>query len=150
MADDEARAEAIRSLEHELSVTVRRIKRAMGTRARMVHPDLPAASWSILAGLHDMGPQRSSELADQFSIDKGAVSRQVSTLQDLGLIRRHPDPEDGRAQLVEITEEGARRVEEIVAQRREWYARQLDTWDSGEIAQLAALLGSYNHALDRG
>jgi DNA-binding MarR family transcriptional regulator len=149
MADDQARTDAIRSLEHELMVTVRRIKRSIGTRARMVHPELPAASWSILAGLHDHGAQRSSELADQFSIDKGAVSRQIAILEDIGLISREPDPIDGRAQLVRITADGTRRVEEVVAQRREWYERRLATWDAGELAQLASLLGSYNDALER-
>lgn len=149
MADDDARLRAIRSLEHELSVLVRRIKRSIGTRARMVHPDLPAASWSILAGLHDQGPQRSSELADQFTIDKGAVSRQVAILEELGLIAREPDPVDGRAQLVRITDEGARRVAEVQARRREWYEDRLHSWEAGDLAQLAALLGRYNDVLEK-
>lgn len=149
MADHDERTEAIRSLEHELNVIVRRIKRSMGTRARMVHPELPAASWSILAGLHDRGPQRSSELADQFSIDKGAVSRQVTILEELGLIDREPDPQDGRAQLVRITDEGTRRVEEVVAQRRQWYEARLDDWKTDDLAQLATLLESYNSVLER-
>jgi DNA-binding MarR family transcriptional regulator len=149
MADDDDRSEAIRALERELSATVRRIKRAIATRAKMVHPDLAAASWSMLAALRDDGPQRSADLADRFSIDKGAVSRQVGTLEALGLVAREPDPDDGRAQLLRITKEGARRVDDVDARRRQWYQGRLSEWGADEIGQLAKILGAYNQALDR-
>ncbi|HEX7739565.1 MAG TPA: MarR family transcriptional regulator [Marmoricola sp.] len=148
MADQDARAAEIRALERELAAMVRRIKRAIATRAHMVHPELAAASWSMLASLRDDGPQRSADLSERFSIDKGAVSRQVSTLEDLGLVGREPDPDDGRAQLLRLTEEGARRVDEVDARRREWYEGRLSDWGAAEIGDLAERLGAYNRALD--
>ena len=87
MADDET----MRALEHEMGVLVRRIRRLIAERARMVHPDLSPVAYSMLMALNDSGPRRASDLVDIFSIDKGAVSRQVQALLDLGLIERSPD-----------------------------------------------------------
>ena len=46
---------------------------------------------------------RASTVADLFSIDKGAISRQVTHLIELGLIEKSRDPEDGRAWLLTAT-----------------------------------------------
>ena len=40
-------------------------------------------------------------------MDKGAVSRQVQHLVDLGLVDRQPDPDDGRATLLAASADGA-------------------------------------------
>ena len=48
---------------------------------------------------------RASAIAEQFDIDKGAISRQVQHLVDLGLVDRVTDPDDGRAMLVSVSDE---------------------------------------------
>ena len=100
MADDET----MRALEHEMGVLVRRIRRVIAERARMVHPDLSPVAYSMLMALNDYGPRRASDLVELFKVDKGAVSRQVQSLLELGLIERTPDPEDRRAAILAITE----------------------------------------------
>jgi DNA-binding MarR family transcriptional regulator len=135
-------------LEHELGVVMRRIRRSISTRAQMVHPELAAASYSLLVALRDDGPRRSSELAETFAIDKGAVSRQVARLESLGLVERSPDPADGRAQLLSLTEDGRARLAEVDATRRRWYDERLADWSAVEIADLARQLGRYNATLD--
>jgi DNA-binding MarR family transcriptional regulator len=147
---DSRRAAATSALEHELGVVIRRIGRTLETRARMVHPELPATSYSLLRALHEAGPQRSSALADTFAIDKGAVSRQVALLERLGLVTRAADPVDGRAQLLTITVEAEERLAEVDRSRRGWYEEQLAGWDTGDIEGLARQLADYNAALGRG
>jgi DNA-binding MarR family transcriptional regulator len=142
------RADATRALEHELGVVIRRIRRNIATRAQMVHPDLAASSYSMLTSLQDDGPRRSSELAEMFAIDKGAVSRQVAKLEALGLVERTPDPFDGRAHLLSLTEYGRSRLAEVAKQRRRWYDERLADWTGAEIAELAHQLARYNAALD--
>ncbi len=124
MADDET----MRALEHEMGVLVRRIRRMIAERARMVHPDLSPVAYSMLMALNDSGPRRASDLVDLFSIDKGAVSRQVGSLLDLGLIKRSPDPEDRRAAILAITEEGSGRLATIAAMRRQEVLGLLSGW----------------------
>ncbi len=52
------------------------------------------------------------------------MSRQLRALEDLGLVAREPDPADGRARLVHLTEEGRSRVGRVREARRARYVSQ--------------------------
>lgn len=143
-----SRPESLRLLEHEIGVLIRRIRRVIGVRARAVHADLQPASYLMLAHLAESGPLRSSAIAETFDVDKGAVSRQVQHLVDLGLVARTPDPEDGRASLVSATDDAVRRMADVAAQRREWLDERLGGWSDDELTSFVAGLGRYNSALE--
>ncbi len=143
------RAESLRHLEHEVGVLIRRIKRVIGERARAVHEDLQPSSYLMLAHIADQGPLRSATLAEIFSIDKGAVSRQVQHLADLRLVDRIQDPEDGRAWLVSATDDAVRRLADVTAHRRKWLDERLGEWSDERLAAFAADLESYNSALNQ-
>jgi DNA-binding MarR family transcriptional regulator len=142
------RADILGDLEHEVTVMVRRIRRLIIERARAVHPDLAPSSYLMLTFVAERGPMRASEIAEQFGIDKGAISRQVAHLTDLDLLARVSDPEDGRAMLVSVSEEGRRRLNEVAHQRREWLDERLGDWAEADLAGFVASLGRYNRALD--
>lgn len=144
MADDET----LRALEHEMSVLVRRIRRVISERARLLHPDLSPVAYSMLMALNSSGAQRASDLVDLFTIDKGAVSRQVQALLELGLIERSPDPEDRRAMILAISDEGHRRLAAMSAERRREIGDRLADWDEQELAEFVRSLARYNTALD--
>ena len=144
-----AEDETMRALEHEMGVLVRRIRRMIAERARMVHPDLSPVAYSMLMALNDSGPRRASDLVDLFTIDKGAVSRQVSALLELGLIERSPDPEDRRAAILAITEEGSRRLGTVAAMRRREVSERLSGWSDEELGGFVEMLARYNNALER-
>jgi DNA-binding MarR family transcriptional regulator len=143
-----ARAETLGQLEHEVGVMVRRIRRVIGERARAVHPDLAPSSYLMLTYVAEYGPLRGSEIADQFDIDKGAVSRQVSHLTELGLLARVADPEDGRAMLVSVSADGRARLDEVSRHRRKWLDERLGDWSEADLTRLVSALGRYNRALD--
>ena len=131
-------------LERELAVFLRRARATSGEMAREVHPELEPAAYGLLVRLEDAGPQRATDLASYFGVGKATVSRQLSALQALGLIARTPDPADGRASLVELTDEGRARFTRVRDARRSRYARKLAAWDPQEIAELARLLHRLN------
>ncbi len=142
------RAEVLGNLEHEVSVMVRRIRRVIHDRARAIHPDLAPSAYLMLTYVAEKGPLRASEMVEQFDIDKGAVSRQVAHLSDLGLMERVSDPHDGRAMLVSVSDEGRRRLTDVAQQRREWLDERLGDWSDAELAGFVGALGRYNRALD--
>ena len=144
MAEDET----LRALEHEMGVLVRRIRRVIAERARMLHPDLSPVAYSMMVSLNDSGPQRASALVAVFSIDKGAVSRQVQALLELGLIERTPDPEDRRAMILAITEEGSRRLANLSLARRHQVSAKLESWTDEELSEFVRSLARYNAALE--
>src|SRR3954464_7168027 len=143
-----SRADSLRHLEREVGVLIRRIKRVIGERARAVHEDLQPASYLMLAWLADEGPVRASSMAENFHIDKGAISRQLSHLDDLGLVVRTPDPAHGRASLVAASDDARRRLADVAEHRRKWLEEQLGGWSAEELENFAATLERYNQALD--
>jgi DNA-binding MarR family transcriptional regulator len=57
----------------------------------------------LMMHLWDVGRQRQSDLAAEFDTDSASMTRSVQRLERAGYVRRVPDPEDGRATLVEPT-----------------------------------------------
>ncbi len=65
-------------------------------------------------------------------------------MERLGLIGLAPDPDDGRAWLVHLTEEGRARFTRVRGGLRARYAQRLEGWDRAEVAELARLLHRLN------
>lgn len=143
------RSEATRALEHELGVLIRRVKRVMIERTREVHPDMQPAAYWMFTHLWEHGPLRASALVEAFEVDKGAVSRLLQHLIDLGLVERTPDPEDGRATLLSLSQEGSRRLSDVDEHRRAWFDGVLGDWADDELADFAADLSRYNATIER-
>jgi DNA-binding MarR family transcriptional regulator len=144
-----SRADELGRLEQELGVLIRRVRRVIGERARAVHPDLQPASYLMLTFLASDGPQRSSVVSERFNVDKGAISRQVQHLCDLGLLEREPDPADGRATLISASPDAVRRMAAVDRDRRRWLDEQLKEWTEDDLREFVAGLSRYNGALDK-
>nr|EIF92474.1 regulatory protein MarR [Streptomyces tsukubensis NRRL18488] len=132
------------ALERELAVFLRRARAQSGEMAREVHPGLESSAYGLLVRLEDAGAQRATDLAAYFGVGKATMSRQLRALEGVGLVVREPDPADGRASLVRLTEEGLERFRRVRDARRERYVRKLAGWDRGEIAELGRLLRQLN------
>lgn len=144
-----ARADLLVGLETEVGVLIRRVKRVIAERAEVVHPDLAPASYLLLTFLAEQGPVRASALVGRFHVDKGAISRQVQHLEELGLVERHPDPDDGRASLLGANADARRRLEAVTVERRRFLDARLGDWDDADLEAFVAALGRYNRALEK-
>lgn len=75
-------------------------------------PVLERLSFTTLSVLDTLacadGPMRLSELTRTEQVTQPAITQLVTRLERDGLVERHPDPSDGRAVLVHITEAGRR------------------------------------------
>ncbi|GAB2726020.1 MarR family winged helix-turn-helix transcriptional regulator [Streptomyces bullii] len=137
------------ALERELTVLLRRARANQGEMAREVHPDLESSAYGLLVRLDEGGPQRATELAAYIGVGKATMSRQLRALEQLGLVAREPDPADGRAWLIALTQEGQDRVRRVREARRARYARRLADWDPGEVTELARLLHELNRGMEK-
>lgn len=146
--DTSTRHDDLRQIESEVGSLIRRVKRVMGERAREVHPDLHPMTFFILNHLAASGPLRAADLSDAFAMDKGGVSRQVQTLVDLGLVERRPDPDDRRAMMLAVGDEGRQRLERMSRVRSERFDERLSGWTDEELGSFVALLGRYNASLE--
>ncbi len=94
------------------------------------------------------GPLRPGALAGQSHADPSTISRQVAELVRRGLVRREPDPSDGRASLLAITDDGREVCERVRTMRRELLAAALDGWSDTDVTAFASLLNRFNGSLD--
>jgi DNA-binding MarR family transcriptional regulator len=142
--------EAFNALEQELGTLLRRARAMSAEMGREVHPDLDPEAYGLLAGIHDYSWARASDLALHFGLGKATVSRQLKVLAELGLIERRPDPADGRAHVLALTEEGRQRLESArTARRKRWHV-VLGTWPIDDVRLMAGMLARFNHLCDGG
>ena len=119
---------------------------------RTIRPQLDACfaehgleSWEfdVLATLRRSGAPhrlRVGELVDAMMITSGSMTHRIDRLEERGLVRRVPDPDDGRVVLVELTDRGHDLVDEAVAAHVANEQRILADLGPGERGRAAAVL----------
>lgn len=94
-------------------------------RVREAGYKVTSAQGRIFARIGPSGT-RLSDLATQAQVTKATAGFIVDQLERSGLVTRVPDPDDGRARLVTMTDEGQNAVrlaaEEVSAVEEEWTA----------------------------
>ena len=126
---------------------VRVLKLMHAARSRAPAPvGLDHSAYPILFVLARQ-PHRVSDLAEAIHSDVSTVSRQVTGLTRSGYVVRSPDPDDGRAQLLSLSDTGREIVREAQQRREAWLDRLLDGWDEAEISAFTALLGKFADTL---
>lgn len=114
-------------LSTELIQLVKKIE-AIRHHSPRVHPGLEPSTYPVIFALRH-GPARVSTLADLVHSDVSTVSRQVSHLVAHELVAKVSDPDDGRAQRVALTDEGAALVQRLQDGRGRWFQQILAGWD---------------------
>jgi DNA-binding MarR family transcriptional regulator len=79
---------------------------------------LNRAQFGVLAALRRAGPPfrlSPTDLYNSLLITSGAVTNRLERLTAAGLVRRIPDPNDGRSLLVALTPKGRRLIDRVVA-----------------------------------
>lgn len=107
--------------------------------------------FDVLAALRRVGrPYRltPTELSTALIITSGGMTKRLNALEGRGLIRREPDPNDGRSTAVSLTREGKRLVDTILPDHVANEHRLLSGLSAKERAELAGLLQTL--AISRG
>lgn len=71
--------------------------------------DLKLGEWAVLGQLRRVGPpyrKSPGELTEHAELSSGAMTNRLDRLEEAGLVRRLPNPEDRRSLLVELTDAG--------------------------------------------
>lgn len=94
----------------ELLSVVARLNRLATQRVRL---PLSVAQARLLSIIEDLGEARISELAAVDHCSQPTMTTQVRRLEEAGLTTRTTDPQDARAVLIRITEEGVRTLTRV-------------------------------------
>ena len=128
-------------------VRVTKLLHVAKAQAPRRHPQVDPMAYSLLFNLK-REPMRVSALADAVHVDVSTVSRQVSTLVDLGLVERGPDPDDRRAQALSVTEEGEALLVAIRDARDRWLRELLADWADDDVRRFSDHLARFASDLE--
>jgi DNA-binding MarR family transcriptional regulator len=88
--------------------------------------DLTPSQTSVLSRLDKDGEASVSDLAAAERVRHQSVAATVGVLVERGLVSRRPDPEDGRRQLVFVTDSGHAFLEDRRRAGEGWLTRALE------------------------
>ncbi|MFC3572234.1 MarR family winged helix-turn-helix transcriptional regulator [Streptomyces yaanensis] len=100
---------------------------------------LDRAAVALLRQIADSEPLRPGELANRLGVEASHVTRQVQQLQKAGYVSRVPDPDDRRAQRIELTTLGQQAIDRIREAGVRGMQVALSRWSPEELRQLATL-----------
>lgn len=125
------RAEAI----HELCATLVGTVRVLKSVRTNLPPGVPGLEQGAVPLLFSVAQAESriSVLAGACGIDQSTASRYATQLAALGLVEKHTDPDDRRAQVLALTDAGRALVAQIGDERRAFVAELLSDWDVDDI-----------------
>jgi DNA-binding MarR family transcriptional regulator len=146
--DDDAAAAVLSRIEYQVAQLMRRADRSVSRGSKRPGTGvMDRAAYLLLHHLVSEGAENVNVLADRLGLDASTVTRQVAALEKAGHVRRTRDPHDGRAVLVEPTDEGVDALAENRAERRALYQDVLGSLSRLDRALLADLLGRLNSSL---
>jgi DNA-binding MarR family transcriptional regulator len=135
---------SIETVSRELVQLVRGLRELHGAISSASQHPVDASGAMVLSRLEDLGPVRLSTLAQVLSLDTSTVSRQVPVLERQGWVVRERDPEDQRAQLLDLTEAGREVLADVRRSRIEVLSRLLPDWTETDLQSFAAQLHRFN------
>jgi DNA-binding MarR family transcriptional regulator len=124
----------------EVRVVVGRLRRRLKEVGSSF--DLTPSQTSVLSRIANDGPITASELAAAERIRPQSMAASLAVIEEQGMIRRDPDPADGRRQLISLTTAARELVEGDRQVREEWLASALqERYTEAELKIVIEALG---------
>ncbi|RJQ76126.1 MarR family transcriptional regulator [Pseudonocardiaceae bacterium YIM PH 21723] len=130
-----------------LVLAMHRLVRSL--RRAIPSSELPPTHLIVLATLVEHGALRLGELAVKVPCSQPTATTVVGHLESAGLLRRDPDPQDGRAVQVMLTELGRQRINDVATGEAVLLAKrmqQLSPVEQQTIVTASELLGQLAEA----
>ncbi|MBV7504746.1 MarR family transcriptional regulator [Bacillus sp. sid0103] len=135
--------QSIEMIELELAVFIRRIT-SISSNKKL--GNLDRSAYLILHRIKTKGAVGVKVLAEEFKLDISTVSRQAAALEHKGLLYRIPDPLDGRAYSLQLSEQGTEDLFDYKQARLKRVAELLEDWSEEERELFGKLLEKFNQS----
>lgn len=142
-------AQNVEDLAQDVDDLGNQLARLQRVRERTVHQlgwrgadGLEMAAYRCVFAVIERGPMRSGALAEAVLADPSTVSRHVAQLVALGHLERRPDPADGRATVIAVTESGRSAASRMRQRRNERLATVIGEWPQHDRRELVRLITS--------
>jgi DNA-binding MarR family transcriptional regulator len=133
--------QSLETIELEVTILVRYLTSIASSKEIGT---LDRSAYLLLRQISAHGSAGVKALADEFHLDISTVSRQAAALEQKGYVYRIPDPLDGRAFSLQITELGAKELAESKQTRVARVTEKLKDWSEEERQRFGPLLRKFN------
>lgn len=135
-------------LPYRLSITSNLVSDAIAQAyARLFALTVP--EWRLIAVIAESEGITQQQLCLRTRMDKVTVSRAAIALANRGLVRRMPNPDDGRSQLLSLSEEGRELYRHVVPEALTLETRIFGQLSEEQVAQFAKLLDHISAAAEK-
>lgn len=135
--------QSLHMIDFELAILLRRVT-SMTTNPKF--GNLERSEYLLLNQITMHGAAGMKSLSEYLHLDISTVSRQTSALENKGYVYRIPDPSDGRAYSLMITESGVRELHAYKQARLIRMEELLEGWNEEEREAFGQLLQKFNHS----
>ena len=130
---------------------ISRISRQLEIARRNAFADLENSGFDVLAALRRNGNPYQlspSQLMQETMVTSGTMTNRLDRLEELELITRTPDPNDGRGIIVTLTKLGMRAVDKAMEDLLERERELIKSLNKQEREMLAKLLREFSIPFD--
>jgi len=132
---------SLEMIELELAILIRR---TTSNSINKKFGNLDRSAYLILRRIVERGAVGVKLLAEEFQLDISTISRQAAALEHKGYLYRIPDPLDGRAYYLQITELGTKELFDYKQARLERITELVEDWSDEEREIFGKLLKKFN------
>ena len=147
MQKDESMLEVLATPGHLISLAARGFARLSEARLRPL--GFGVGHLPVLVALRDGRASTQRDLARFAKIEQPPMAQMLARMERDGLIRRTPDPADGRSSRVSLTRAAEARLPSAIATLLQGNSEALSGFTDEEAAQLVGLLTRLIANLDR-
>jgi DNA-binding MarR family transcriptional regulator len=133
--------EWLETISYELAVLIRH---ATSIASNKKFGNLDRAAYLLLHQISTHGSAGVKTLANDFDLDISTVSRQAGSLEKKGYLSRKPDPTDGRAYTLHMTELGTKELSLYKQERLQKMSELFNHWTEEERESFGKLLIKFN------
>jgi len=135
---------SLEMIELELAILIRR---TTSNSINKKFGNLDRSAYLILRRIVERGAVGVKLLAEEFQLDISTISRQAAALEHKGYLYRIPDPLDGRAYYLQITELGTKELFDYKQARLERITELVEDWSDEEREIFGKLLKKFNWSI---
>ena len=117
-------------------------------RLRSARGGLSHSLLSTLVSVAKHGPLRLADLAQAELVSAPSITRLVAELEGKALVSRTPDPADGRASLIQVTDAGLEAVQVARRVRQQMVAELLEPLTADEVTSIEAALPALERLIE--
>lgn len=101
--------------------------------------DLTVSQFGVMEALLHLGPLNQKSLGEKLLKSGGNITLVIDNLEKCGHVKRQRDPEDRRAMLVSLTEEGESFIRDFFPRHLERIMEEFSVLSAGEKEELARI-----------